>query len=44
MRAWAKTSVPVVIQHDDFVWTNGAFMSPDIYRSVIIPDMRSCGK
>jgi hypothetical protein len=37
MRAWAQTSVEVVIQHDDFVWTSGAFMSPDIYRTVIIP-------
>ncbi|MBI3986321.1 MAG: hypothetical protein HY343_05350, partial [Lentisphaerae bacterium] len=37
MRAWAKTSVEVVIQHDDFVWTAGAFMHPDIYRKVIIP-------
>jgi hypothetical protein len=37
MKAWAKTSVEVVIQHDDFVWTLGAFMHPDIYRKVIIP-------
>ncbi len=37
MQAWAKTSIEVVIQHDDFVWTEGAFMHPDIYRSVIIP-------
>jgi len=37
MQAWAKTSVEVVIQHDDFVWTSGAFMNPDIYRKVIIP-------
>jgi len=37
MRAWAQTSVEVVIQHDDFVWTSGAFMNPDIYRQVIIP-------
>lgn len=37
MRAWAQTSVEVVIQHDDFVWTSGAFMNPDIYRKVIIP-------
>lgn len=37
MRAWAKTSVPVIIQHDDFVWTAGPFMSPDFYRQVIIP-------
>jgi len=37
MKAWAKTSVEVVIQHDDFVWTSGAFMSPDVYRKIIIP-------
>jgi uroporphyrinogen-III decarboxylase len=37
MKAWAKTSAPVIIQHDDFVWTAGAFMRPDIYREVIIP-------
>jgi hypothetical protein len=37
MKAWAKTTVEVVIQHDDFVWTAGAFMNPDIYRKVIIP-------
>ena len=37
MEAWAQTSVEVVIQHDDFVWTSGAFMYPEIYRKVIIP-------
>lgn len=37
MKAWAQTSVEVVIQHDDFVWTSGAFMNPDIYRKIIIP-------
>ena len=37
MKAWAKTSVEVVIQHDDFVWTSGPFIHPDIYRKVIIP-------
>lgn len=37
MQAWAKTSVEAVIQHDDFVWTSGAFMNPDIYRKIIIP-------
>lgn len=37
MKAWARTSVEVVIQHDDFVWTSGAFMHPDIYRNVLIP-------
>jgi len=37
MDAWARTDVEVVIQHDDFVWTEGAFMDPEIYRKVIIP-------
>jgi hypothetical protein len=37
MQAWARTSAPVIIQHDDFVWTGGAFMNPDIYRQAIIP-------
>jgi len=37
MQAWAQTSVDVVIQHDDFVWTEGAFMHPEVYREVIIP-------
>ncbi len=37
MEAWAKTNAEVIIQHDDFVWTNGAFMNPDIYRKIIIP-------
>ena len=37
MKAWAQTTAPVLIQHDDFVWTSGAFMNPDFYRKVIIP-------
>lgn len=37
MQAWAKTSAEVIIQHDDFVWTEGAFMHPDIYRKILIP-------
>ena len=37
MKAWAETSVEALIQHDDFVWTAGCFMHPDIYREVIIP-------
>ena len=36
MEAWAKTSAEVIIQHDDFVWTNGPFMHPDFYRRAII--------
>lgn len=37
MRAWARTSAEVIIQHDDFVWTSGPFMDPVVYREVIIP-------
>jgi len=37
MDAWAATDIEVIIQHDDFVWSEGAFMHPDIYRKVIIP-------
>ncbi len=37
MNAWAQTSAEVIIQHDDYVWTAGAFMHPDIYREVLIP-------
>lgn len=37
MQAWAQTSAEVIIQHDDFVWTRGPFMHPEIYRQVIIP-------
>lgn len=37
MEAWARTSAEAIIQHDDFVWTSGAFMHPDIYRQIIIP-------
>lgn len=37
MKAWACTSVEVVIQHDDFVWARGPFMHPDIYRRIILP-------
>ncbi len=37
MKAWAKTSAEVIIQHDDFVWTSGPFMNPEYYRKVLIP-------
>jgi hypothetical protein len=37
MEAWAQTSMEVVIQHDDFVWTEGPFMNPAVYREDIIP-------
>lgn len=37
MKAWAETSADVIIQHDDFVWSCGPFMSPEFYRKAIIP-------
>lgn len=36
-KAWARTSAPVFICHDDMVWTEGAFMDPAFYRRVIFP-------
>ncbi len=50
-RAWAKTSIEVYIQHDDMVWSEGAFIRPEFYRSVIFPryaklwrELRDAGK
>lgn len=50
-QAWAKTSVEVLICHDDMVWTEGPFMDPAFYRRVIFPryaelwkQVRSVGK
>ncbi len=40
VQAWAKTSIQVFIQHDDFVWTAGPFMNPEFYRKAIIPHYR----
>jgi hypothetical protein len=37
VKAWAQTSIPVYIQHDDMVWSEGAFMHPEFYRSAIFP-------
>ena len=36
-RAWAKTSIEWYMCHDDMVWTSGAFMHPDFYRTYIFP-------
>ena len=36
-KAWARTSVEAFICHDDMVWTEGPFLSPDFYRSEIFP-------
>jgi len=37
VKAWARTSIDVFIQHDDMVWSSGAFMHPDFYRGAIFP-------
>ncbi|MGC8862026.1 MAG: uroporphyrinogen decarboxylase family protein [Armatimonadota bacterium] len=42
--AQAKTSAPVFLCHDDFVWTQGAFMHPDFYRRSIIPRYKKLWK
>jgi hypothetical protein len=36
-RAWAETSAKVFISHDDMVWSEGPFLDPAFYRSVIFP-------
>ena len=36
-KAWAQTSIDVFLCHDDMVWTEGPFIHPDFYRSVIFP-------
>ncbi len=35
--AQAESAIEVFIQHDDMVWTEGPFMSPDFYRNAIFP-------
>ena len=39
-KAWAQTSAPIFISHDDMVWSAGPFMHPEIYRNVIFPRYR----
>jgi hypothetical protein len=43
-RAWAETSIPVYIQHDDMVWASGPFIRPSFYRDVIFPIYRELWK
>ena len=42
-QAWAKTSIEVFICHDDMVWSEGAFLHPDFYRSAIFPRYAQLG-
>ncbi len=37
VKAWARTSIDVFIQHDDMVWSQGAFLHPEFYRRAIFP-------
>ncbi|MFQ6133936.1 MAG: uroporphyrinogen decarboxylase family protein [Armatimonadota bacterium] len=39
-QAWAQTSAPVFICHDDMVWTEGAIFHPDWYRRCVFPRYR----
>lgn len=36
--AMAETNIPVVMVHDDMVWTDGAFIHPDWYRRFVFPN------
>ncbi len=38
--ALAEADVPVVMIHDDIVWTSGAFLHPDWYRRHVFPNYR----
>ncbi len=38
--ALADADVPVVMVHDDIVWTSGAFLPPDWYRKFVFPNYK----
>lgn len=38
--AMAESDIPVIMVHDDIVWTSGAFMRPDWYRRFIFPNYK----
>jgi Uroporphyrinogen-III decarboxylase len=38
--ALAESDSPVVMVHDDIVWTSGAFLHPDWYRKYIFPNYK----
>jgi uroporphyrinogen-III decarboxylase len=38
--ALADADVPVVMIHDDMVWTSGAFLRPDWYRQYLFPNLK----
>lgn len=38
--ALAECESPVVMVHDDIVWTSGAFIAPDFYRTYVFPNLK----
>lgn len=40
MNALADSESPVVMIHDDMVWTSGAFVRPDWYRTYVFPNFK----
>ncbi|MFC1451939.1 uroporphyrinogen decarboxylase family protein, partial [Verrucomicrobiota bacterium] len=38
--ALGAADVPIVMVHDDMVWTQGAFIHPDWYRAYVFPNFR----
>lgn len=40
--ALANSDVPIVMIHDDIVWTSGAFIHPDWYRKYVFPNYKKC--
>jgi hypothetical protein len=41
-KALAESEAPVVMIHDDIVWTHGAFIHPDWYRRFVFPNYKKC--
>ncbi|MFA5863208.1 MAG: uroporphyrinogen decarboxylase family protein [Phycisphaerae bacterium] len=39
-QALAESNVPVVMIHDDIVWTSGAIFKPDWYRTYVFPNFK----
>jgi uroporphyrinogen-III decarboxylase len=42
--ALAYSEAPIVMIHDDIVWSSGAFIHPDWYRKYIFPNYKKCFK
>ena len=42
--AMSKSDVPVIMIHDDIVWTDGAFIHPDWYRKYVFPNYKKMFK